>query len=181
MSLLTLILIAVSLAMDAFAVSVIGGATIRRIDARTYFRLAFHFGLFQFLMPLLGWLLSRSFVDLIGIYAPWAACALLLVIGGKMIKEGLDENGEDLQQDISRGWTMVSLSLATSIDALAIGVSLGLMNVKVFYPALLIGLIAGAFSILGIQIGRRSGKLLGNRIYILGGLILIAIGIKSLL
>lgn len=180
MDFITVFLIAISLAMDAFAVSVIGGATIKNLDGRTYFRLSFHFGLFQFGMPVIGWFLSRSFVDHISSYSGIIAFVLLLGIGSKMIWEAFQGDEESYDQDISRGMKMVSLSIATSIDALAIGITLGLMGVHFLYPSLVIGVVASVFSIFGIIIGRKTGHFFGSKIYILGGIILIGIGLKNL-
>ncbi len=180
MDFLTVLLIAVSLAMDAFAVSVIGGATIPRLTARSVFRLSFHFGLFQFLMPVAGWLLSRSLIHLTGVYSGWIAFLLLTGVGLNMIREGMQEENGTETQDISRGWSLVSLSVATSLDALAIGITLGLMTIQVLYPALIIGIVASAFSLAGIYIGKKTGHLMGGKIHFIGGLILIGIGVSIL-
>jgi manganese efflux pump family protein len=180
MSLFSLLLIAVSLAMDAFAVSAIGGATIQPLDRRTCFRLSFHFGLFQFLMPVIGWFAGTQFVDYIARWDHWFAFGLLSLIGAKMIYEsfqGIDQS----VRDISRGWTLVSLSIATSIDALAIGLTLALLNVHILLPSIFIGIVAALFSLLGIALGRRFGIKFGPKIYLPGGLILIFLGIHILL
>ncbi len=180
MSFYSLLLIAISLAMDAFAVSAIGGATIQPIERRTCFRLSFHFGLFQFLMPIIGWFAGSQFVSYIESWDHWFAFGLLSLIGGKMIYESFQSIDQNVR-DISRGWTLVSLSIATSIDALAIGLTLALLNVHILMPSLLIGVVAGIFSLLGIALGRRFGIRFGPKIYLPGGLILIFLGIRILL
>jgi putative Mn2+ efflux pump MntP len=179
---LTLIGIAVGLAMDAFAVSIGAGLTLKTVDARQTFRLAWHFGLFQALMPVLGWLAGRSLARWIAPVDHWIAFGLLGVIGGKMIHEALkdDDQREARRSDPTKGWSLVLLSVATSIDALAVGLSLALLGVSIWWPAIVIGLVAGAFTTVGIQLGKRFGALLGRRMEIVGGVILIAIGVQIL-
>ena len=181
MNLLTLLGIAVGLAMDAFAVSIGIGLGPRRVDARTTVRLAWHFGFFQFLMPILGWLAGLSLERWISGVDHWVAFGLLAAIGGKMIYEALYGDEEKrAEKDPTRGASLVVLSVATSIDALAVGLSLALLGVQIWYPALIIGVVAFAFTAVGLHIGRRFGTLLGKRMEIVGGLILIGIGVKIL-
>jgi putative Mn2+ efflux pump MntP len=178
---LALIGIAVGLAMDAFAVSIGAGLTLRTVDARQTFRLAWHFGLFQALMPVLGWLAGRSVARWIAPVDHWIAFGLLAVIGAKMIYEALKHGHGDAQRtDPTKGWSLVLLSVATSIDALAVGLSLALLEVDIWYPAVVIGLVAGAFTAVGMQLGTRFGALLGRRMEVVGGVILIAIGVQIL-
>jgi manganese efflux pump family protein len=179
---LTLIGIAVGLAMDAFAVSIGAGLTLKTVDARQTFRLAWHFGLFQALMPVLGWLAGRSFARWITPVDHWIAFGLLGVIGGKMIYEAFkdDDREEPRRSDPTKGWSLVLLSVATSIDALAVGLSLALLGVSIWWPAIVIGLVAGAFTTVGMQLGKRFGALLGRRMEVVGGVILIAIGVQIL-
>jgi putative Mn2+ efflux pump MntP len=178
---LSLIGIAIGLAMDAFAVSIGAGLTLKTEDARQTFRLAWHFGLFQAMMPVLGWLAGLSIASWIAPVDHWIAFGLLAVIGAKMIYEALkDADGDAPRSDPTKGWSLVLLSVATSIDALAVGLSLALLNVDIWYPAVVIGLVAGAFTAVGMQLGTRFGALLGRRMEVVGGVILIAIGVQIL-
>ena len=182
MTTLTLIGIAIGLAMDAFAVSIAAGLTLKTVDARQTFRLAWHFGLFQALMPIIGWLAGLSIEHWIAPVDHWIAFGLLAVIGGKMIYEALKDADDDevRRGDPTKGWSLVLLSIATSIDALAVGLSLALLGVSIWWPAVVIGLVAGAFTVVGMQLGTRFGALLGRRMEVIGGIVLIAIGVKIL-
>lgn len=183
MTTLALIGIAIGLAMDAFAVSIGAGLTLQTVDARQTFRLAWHFGLFQALMPIIGWLAGLSIERWIAPVDHWIAFGLLAVIGGKMIYEALkaDDHEETRSSDPTKGWSLVVLSIATSIDALAVGLSLALLGVSIWWPAIVIGLVAGAFTTVGMQLGKRFGALLGRRMEVVGGAVLIAIGAKILI
>ncbi|MEZ0396456.1 MAG: manganese efflux pump MntP family protein [Anaerolineales bacterium] len=178
MSFIEVLLIALSMAMDAFAVCLGAGTTGQANGPRPTFRLAFHFGLFQFLMPLIGWFAGITIERYIASYDHWIAFGLLAFVGGRMIRSGLDPNGEHDHLDPSRGWTLVMLSIAVSIDALAIGLSLGLIGVAIWYPAIVIGLVTGLMSWLGLRLGGGLGKKFGKRMEIVGGLVLIGIGIR---
>jgi putative Mn2+ efflux pump MntP len=175
MSIPAVFLMALSMAMDAFAVSLCSGVKIGS-GARPAFRLAFHFGLFQALLPVVGWLFGNTIEPLVKDYDHWVAFALLAFVGVRMVRSGLGQVEEEFQQDPSRGWTMVMLSVAVSIDALAVGLSLGLLGVAIWTPALVIGLVTGALSLVGLRIGSRFGKRWGKPVEILGGLVLIGIG-----
>ena len=178
---LTLIGIAVGLAMDAFAVSIAVGLTLKQVSLRQTFRLSYHFGLFQALMPIAGWLAGRSIARWISPFDHWIAFGLLAAIGGKMIYEAVaGDEEEDTPKDPTKGASLVVLSVATSIDALAVGLSLALLGVDIWYPALVIGLVAVAFTATGLHLGKRFGALLGRRVEIFGGATLIAIGVRIL-
>lgn len=178
---LSLIAVAVALALDAFAVALAAGAVLRPLSFRPCFRLAFHFGLFQALMPVVGWLAGLSVQSFVATWSHWIAFALLLYIGGRMIHEALlIEEGQERNNDPSRGMTMVGLAVATSIDALAVGLTLAMLDVVIWIPALVIGLVACGFTVLGLCLGTRAGKLWGSRVEVVGGLILILIGCKIL-
>ncbi|MCF6249590.1 MAG: manganese efflux pump MntP family protein, partial [Desulfobacula sp.] len=140
---LEIILIAIGLAMDACAVSLAAAASGFAKDVRAVFRLSFHFGLFQFFMPVIGWFLGVGFVSYFKAIDHWIAFFLLLFVGGRMIREGLDTASESHKNDPSKGMTMVLLSIATSIDALAIGLSFAFLDVNIWYPSAMIGLITG--------------------------------------
>jgi len=180
MSLIEIFLIAVALAMDAFAVSLVAGTLKTIRGPRAHFRLVFHFGLFQFLMPVIGWYAGVKTVHLIAAFDHWIAFGLLAFVGGRMIISGFREQEEVFDGDPSRGYTLIALSVATSIDALAVGLSLGMVQLSIWYPAVVIGLVAAAFSLAGIRLGRKLGAAFGKRIEILGGLILLAIGLRIL-
>ena len=176
------LLIAVGLAMDCFAVSLGIGASEHINSLRPALRLAFHFGLFQAMMPVIGWLAGRSVEQLISGFDHWIAFGLLAFVGLRMIRSGLStaEVGT-ISKDPSRGRTMVMLSVATSIDALAVGISLAALKVQIVYPAIVIGLTTLTLSLIALALGRKLGERLGNRMEILGGLILIAIGVRVVL
>jgi len=180
MGTLDIIVIAVGLAMDAAAVSLAAAASGFAKDGRAVFRLAFHFGLFQFIMPVIGWFLGVGFVSYLKAFDHWIAFGLLVFVGGRMILSGMDSSENPLKTDPSRGMTMVMLSIATSIDALAIGLSLAMLEVNIWYPSVIIGIITGCLSLLAIGIGKRLGVLFGKRMEIVGGLILVFIGSRIL-
>lgn len=178
----SLIAVAVALAMDAFAVALAAGAVLHPLSFRPCFRLAFHFGLFQALMPVIGWLAGLTVQSFAAAWSHWIAFALLLYIGGRMIYEAISaEDGQERNNDPSRGLTMVGLAVATSIDALAVGLTLAMLDVVVWVPALVIGLVACGFTVLGLFLGTRAGKRWGSRVEVAGGTLLILIGLKILL
>jgi putative Mn2+ efflux pump MntP len=175
MSIAEILLLAISMAIDAFAVSLAAGALPGRHGPREAFRLAFHFGLFQFLMPVVGWLAGASIEPLIRNLDHWLAFGLLTFVGARMIYSAW-QSEQSLPADPSRGWTLVVLSIAVSLDALAVGLSLGLVGISVGYPALLIGLTTGLLSLLGLRLGISTGRNLGKPAQLIGGLVLIGIG-----
>ncbi len=182
MSLFEVIGIAMGLAMDAFSIAVACSIVLGKVSSRQVFRIAFHFGLFQGLMPILGWTAGLATRSKIEAWDHWIAFALLAGIGGKALYESLHEQEEPRNdKDPTRGMTLVLFSLATSIDALAAGVSLAAIRVEIWEPALIIGLITSGLCVLGMLLGSRLGALVGRRIEALGGLILIVIGVKILL
>lgn len=178
MSLLEVFLIALGLAMDAFAVCLCAGTTGYINGPRPVFRLAFHFGLFQALMPALGWLVGFGVERYIATFDHWVAFGLLAFVGVRMIRSGLDPDGDDDCVDPSRGGTLVMLAIATSIDAFAVGLSFAVLRVSIVWPVIIIGLVAAVMSILGIYLGNRLGQTFGKRMEVIGGLILVAIGIR---
>lgn len=179
---LSLVAVAIALAMDAFAVALAAGAILHPLTFRPCFRLAFHFGLFQAMMPVLGWLAGLTVQSFVAAWSHWIAFALLLYIGGRMVHEALRaEDGTERANDPSRGLTMVALSVATSIDALAVGLTLAMLDVVIWVPSLVIGLVACGFTVLGLFLGTRVGKLWGRKVEVAGGVILIGIGLKILL
>lgn len=183
MQLTSISAIAVALAMDAFAVSIVAGVNLRDVSFRQTFRLSWHFGLFQALMPVIGWSAGLSIRASIEQYDHWIAFVLLTLVGAKMIKEAWGrEKDEDHQKDPTKGLTLVMLSIATSIDALAVGFSISMLNVSIWLPAAIIGVVAGMFTIVGLQIGKRIGLATRLSCYaeIAGGIVLFAIGFNIL-
>lgn len=179
-----MIAVAVALAMDAFAVSVATGVSLRDVSARQTFRMSWHFGLFQALMPVCGWTAGLTVQGLIASFDHWVAFGLLFLIGAKMIYEALRNSDDELKEsEPTRGWSLVLLSVATSIDALAVGLSLAMLRVSVWLPAIVIGCMAAVFSAVGIHIGGYLGRRVSLSRYanLLGGLVLLAIGIKILI
>jgi putative Mn2+ efflux pump MntP len=174
------IAIACALAMDAFAVATSASVSLGRVNRRQVFRFAFHFGLFQCLMPIIGYFAGASFADYSAAWDHWLAFAILAVIGAKAIYQVLKSaNGTvTVPQDPTRGASLVMLSVATSIDALAVGLSFALLDRSIWQAALTIGVITGGLTWCGMLIGSRLGSRFGKRLEIAGGLVLIAIGIK---
>ena len=179
MSFVELFLIAVGLSMDAFAVSVCKGLSVNRLEKKHAAIVGLYFGGFQFLMPVIGYLLGSRFESLITSVDHWIAFALLLVIGGNMIKESFGE-AEKLNDDFGFK-TMVLLAVATSIDALAVGITFAFLQVRIVPAASLIGVTTFSLSALGIYIGHRFGARYKARAERVGGVILILIGVKILL
>lgn len=184
MSLLVVFGIAVGLAMDTFAVAVATSVMLGRVTGRQIFRFSFHFGLFQAMMPVLGWLAGSTFVQYIAGWDHWVAFGLLAFVGGKAIYEAVRGGGADEQgskDDPTRGLSLVMLSTATSIDALAVGLSFAMLGVRIWYPVVIIGLVTATITFLGMVLGSSLGRRFGRRVEILGGLILIGIGLKILI
>ncbi len=163
------------MAMDAFSVALAVGTLIQPLTGRHLFRLGWHFGLFQFLMPVIGYtagLGARLYFEAFG---PWVATGLLVVVGVRMLHAALRGGDEVVHGDPTRGMTLVVLSIATSIDALAIGATLAALGVSIWYPAVVIGLVAGVMTLLGMLIGSRLGRTFRRSMVALGGLILCGI------
>ncbi len=181
MNLLTLLGIAFGLAMDAFAVAIAVGARHKRLQFRPVFRLSFHFGLFQFLMPIIGWLLGSGLEKYLKDYDHWVAFGLLAIIGGKMIKESFEPEAVDTPRtDLTRKLSLIMLSIATSIDALAVGLTFALLDYRIWSSSAVIGVVACGMTIIGMFLGRRLGDRFGKRMELVGGLVLLAIGANIL-
>jgi putative Mn2+ efflux pump MntP len=177
----TLLGVSIALAVDAFAVALAAGAVLNPLAERRWFRLSFHFGLFQALMPIAGWLAGRSMQHWISRYDHWVAFGLLGLIGGRMIFEALKaEEDKIFVRDPTKGLTMVMLSVATSIDALAVGFSLAILQINIWFPALIIGVVAAILTFIGMLLGKKIGSLWGQRVEIAGGIVLCLIGLKIL-
>jgi putative Mn2+ efflux pump MntP len=179
MNFITIFGIGLGLSMDAFAVSVINGFIIKKLNIRYAFRIAFSFGFFQALMPVIGWTLGLSFRKYITNIDHWIAFSLLCLIGGKMIYESI--NCSEEKRDCLQFSALLILSIATSIDALAVGLSFSFLQIEIIMPALIIGVITFIVSLIGIFLGDKIGRFVGNKLELIGGLILIIIGIKIVL
>lgn len=179
MDFIELFLIAVGLSMDAFAVSICKGLSVKKLEVKHALIVGLYFGGFQFLMPTLGWLLGSRFEGLIESVDHWIAFALLSLIGANMIKEAFGKT-EELSDDFGVK-TMLLLAVATSIDALAVGISFAFLSVDIIPAASLIGATTFVLSAIGIYIGRAFGLRYKAKAEIAGGVILILIGVKILL
>ena len=181
LNLSTLIFIAIALAMDSFAVSITAGSVLKRFHFKAMGKISFLFALFQGAMPVIGWFAGNSFEEYISDYDHWIAFVLLSAIGGKMIYEAFwgDNNTPYLDPHCFK--KMATLAIATSIDAFVLGVSFSILDVNIIFPAFIIGLVTFIFSFAGLTIGIKVGNAFGSKVEIIGGLILIAIGVKVLL
>jgi len=181
MDLITIFLLAMALSMDALAVAVARGASIGKISRLQALKIGGFFGAFQALMPAAGWLAGASFISIISGVDHWIAFILLSAIGAKMIYEARSEGDGSRGADSLGLRVLLLLSIATSIDALAIGISLSLIGEAIALPAIVTGIVCFTLSSLGAALGSRLAKLFGNRLKIIGGMILIAIGLRVLL
>ena len=145
------------------------------------FRVSFHFGLFQFLMPIIGWYLGAQLQQHIAAYNRWVAFGLLAAVGAHMLYESFQREPDELPGDPTRGLRLLTLSIATSIDALAVGMSLAMMGVTIWYPSVVFGVVTTALSLLGIYLGNRLRSVWGQRMEQVGGVILILIGLRMLM
>jgi putative Mn2+ efflux pump MntP len=182
MELLDLILIAIGVSMDAFAVSIAKGLATKRLRPRHYLSVALWFGGFQALMPLLGYFAGYKFSSAVESFDHWTAFILLAIIGGKMLYDTLTECDEEEGGCSNFGFkTMLMLAIATSIDALAIGVSLAFLKVNVWTAVAFIGVTTAFFSAFGLRLGNIFGYRYKRRAEITGGVVLILIGLKILI
>lgn len=180
MGLWEIFLIAVGLSMDAFAVSIGKGLTLRKATFRQTLSAGLWFGGFQALMPLLGWLAGSAFASFVRSVDHWIAFGLLVLIGANMVREAISGKEDTYNSDFGFG-TMLLLAIATSIDALAAGVSFAFLDTSIWIPAAIIGITTFAFSVTGIRIGNLVGRSFHKAAAISGGVVLIAMGIKILL
>lgn len=197
MTIYAIFALAVALALDAFAVAVATGVRLGTVSRRQSFRLAFHFGLFQFMMPVIGWMLGLTVRDLIEAWDHWVAFGLLALVGLNMLRETLFPEKKDAcdidagektnaisvsAADPTRGVSLVMLSIATSIDALAVGLSFSMLKLSVWFPAIVIGLVCFGLTWLGLLLGKSlcQAEALAKRAELVGGLVLLGIGVKIL-
>lgn len=182
MELLTILLIAVSLAMDAFAVSISNGVSVRGFGKKEAIKQATFFGGFQFLMPVIGWVLGSSVKTYIEAVDHWIAFVLLLIIGVNMIRESLkgDDNESAANSELSNRMLFLQ-AVATSIDALAVGISFAILDVNILQAGVIIGIVSFVISCIGAWAGKYLGDKLQSKAEILGGVVLILIGTKILI
>jgi UPF0059 membrane protein vpar_1218 len=180
-SLIEIILISAGLAMDAFGVSIGKGLTMPVGENGRKVTLAFLFGLFQFLMPLIGWLIGLQFIDVIADWNHWIIFGLLGYLGIAMIREGLSDDDEDDDKTFLGVWEMMMLSVATSLDAMAVGLTFAFLPINVWEASATIGVITFGISLVGIYLGKFMGRFVGKYADIIGGGVLILIGTKILL
>jgi putative Mn2+ efflux pump MntP len=181
MDLITIFILAIGLGIDAFSVAIgIGSANTKR-SWSPMLRLAAAFGLFQFAMPIAGWLAGQTVVDIISDYDHWIAFALLAYVGGKMVWEGFENENDEEKADQTRGLPLLLLSIATSIDALAVGFSFSILKVPILFPATIIGIVCFLMTAIGMLFGKVLAKIFGKKVEIFGGIVLIGIGIKILI
>jgi len=174
---LSTLAISIGLAMDAFSVSIAGGATLKKNIIKTALIAGGIFGFFQFAMPVIGWLIGAPLAGVVSTIGVWIVVGLFFFIGGKMVYDGF--KGEE-KVNLVGFKTLLLLAIATSIDALAVGISYGLQGTAILLPSIIIGIVAFIFSFAGVIFGNRLSNILGTKMEIVGGIILILIGVKFL-
>jgi putative Mn2+ efflux pump MntP len=178
---IALFAIAFSLSLDAFAIATIAGVTLGEPSRRQRFRLSYHFGLFQAMMLTAGWCLGSAVARWLHGLEAWVAFALLALVGGNIVHNALrGEEGKRRKFDPTRGWELVFLSVASSLDALAVGVSLAMVNSLIIRSALIVGIVSCGMTLLGMAIGKKIGASWGLRCELFGGIVLIFVGLYLL-
>ena len=180
MGAIEILLISIGLAMDAFAVSVCKGLAMKKMSWKKAIIIGLYFGIFQAVMPVIGYFLGTTFERFITYVDHWVAFILLVGIGINMVKEAFDKESENRNDNVDMK-TMLVLSIATSIDALAIGITFACLKIQIVMPVITIGLITFIISVIGVKIGNQFGDKYGKKAEIMGGVILILLGIKILL
>ena len=181
MSIIEIALIGVGLAMEAFAVSICKGLAMRRMNYKKAIIIAAFFGVFQALMPALGYVLGTTFANKIAAIDHWIAFILLALIGANMIKEALSSDDDECQDDSLRLGDLIMLSIATSIDALAVGITFAFFNVSLLLSVSMIGIITFIICVIGVKVGNVFGEKYKSKAELAGGLILIVMGAKILI
>lgn len=181
MDITAIVIVAFSLAADCFAVALGGSAAIRQLTRLHVVRVSAAFGFAQFLMPVFGWLFGKTIVNLISAYDHWIALCLLGIVGTRMIWEAYRGEEGGKKTDITRGVMLLTLSIATSIDSMAVGLSFALLETNIILSALIIGIVAFFVTAAGFWLGRKAGMVLGKWAKLAGGVVLIAIGLKILI
>ncbi len=181
MDVAAVLLVAVGLAMDAFSVAGCSGMCVRQMRFGGALRMAASFGVFQAGMPVVGWLGGTLLAERIAAFDHWIAFGLLAVIGGKMVVEAVRRDPEECPPDPLQLGMLLILSVATSIDALAVGISLAVLDTDIAAPVAVIGVVTFGLSLAGVHLGKRCGDIFGGKVEIVGGVILIGIGLRILL
>jgi putative Mn2+ efflux pump MntP len=181
MDLTTIIFIAFGLSMDAFAVSIASGCTVKKLKIKYALKISVFFGLFQAFMPVIGWMAGLTLIDFISGFDHWIAFGLLCYVGGKMIYDSIKIDEDRKKIDPLNIYILLLLSIATSVDALAVGLSFAFLRVLIITPVVLIGVVTFILSFIGVIIGDRIGYFFEKRIELIGGLVLIGIGFRILL
>lgn len=179
MGILEVILLGIGLAMDAFAVSICKGLSMKRMNWKNAMIIAFYFGVFQAIMPAIGYFLGTTFESFVTAIDHWIAFILLSFIGGNMIKESFNSEDEDKNDRVDFK-TMIVLAIATSIDALAVGITFAFFDVNVIVAVSIIGVITFFISLLGVKVGNKFGDKYQNKAELMGGILLVLLGIKIL-
>jgi putative Mn2+ efflux pump MntP len=182
MGIYSVLLLSVGLAMDAFSVALVAGFGLGKVKLADSLKVSGTFGIAHVIMPTVGWFLGYTVLELIQRLDHWIAFTLLAIVGGKMLKEGLDENAEKIDANELLG--MVSLlmfTVAVSIDALAVGLSFSVQDLSIWVPSLYMGAGTLVFTFLGLNIGNRTGQMFGKKAQVFGGLVLILIGLRIVL
>lgn len=182
MDLLSILLIAVGLSPDCFAVALSSSIAIQRFSYFQLLRISFAFGFFQFLMPILGWLAGQTIIEIIAQYDHWVALVLLTAVGARMIWEATRSGDSRTQStDVTKGVVLLTLSVATSIDALAVGLSFAFLEIDIMAASITIGIVTFLITGIGFLLGRKVGSVIGKRAKLVGGVILIGIGLRIVL
>jgi len=182
MDIYSVLLLSVGLAMDAFSVALVAGFGLGKIKLANSLKVSGTFGIAHVIMPTVGWFLGSTVLELIQRWDHWIAFTLLAIVGGKMLKEGLDENTEDIDANELLGMaSLLMFTIAVSIDALAVGLSFSVQDLSIWVPSLYMGAGTLVFTFLGLNIGNRTGQRFGKKSQIFGGLVLILIGLRIVL
>lgn len=181
MEIFTIFLIAIGLNFDSLAISITNGLVVKDIQFSQATKIAFVFAFFQGLMPFIGWFIGSQIKDLIKDYDHWVAFTLLFLIGAKMVYESLKKEENKKRLNPLKLIVMVSMAIATSIDALVVGVSFAFIDVNIILSIVIIGVLTFLVSMLGMLLGKKIGIIFGKKMEIVGGLILIGMGIKILI
>jgi putative Mn2+ efflux pump MntP len=181
LGIVSILIIAVGLSMDCFAVALGTGFSMGKIRKIQVLRMSLSFGIFQAIMPVIGWLVGRTVMDYVAPYDHWVAFGLLAIVGGHMIWEFFEKKEKDKTVDVTWGVRLLVLSVATSIDSLAVGLSFAFLEVNIGMAVAIIGAVAFIVTAVGVIIGRKVGQLIGRWAELAGGLILIGIGLRILL
>jgi putative Mn2+ efflux pump MntP len=181
LGIVSILIIAIGLSADCFAVALSAGFSLGKIKKIQVLRMALSFGVFQAIMPVIGWLVGRTVIDYVAPFDHWVAFGLLAFIGGRMLWEFFEKKEKAETVDVTRGVRLLVLSVATSIDSLAVGLSLAFLEVNIGMAVAIIGTVAFIVTAVGVIIGRKVGQLMGRWAELAGGLILIGIGIRIVL